>query len=780
MRFIIWGSALSLSVASTLAHAQQTPQNAAQAGVLEEVIVTAQRRDENLQRAAVAVSAISGDALLQAGVTQPTDLSALVPALQVSTAAGPYTLFYLRGVGSFNGNALSDSTVAFNIDNVYVARPSSSAGFFYDLERVEVLKGPQGTLYGRNATGGAINVISRKPEVGSFAAEATIDVGNEGYLQVNGALNVPLGESAAARLAIQSVDHDAYMSDGTDDQEDRAARVQLRFEPSDDLSINVSADFYDQGGVGVGNVILSQDLGDERIGVHDQRSADYISQLLIFPAGDFLNPLPNDSFLDNQYWGTHATIEWRTDAGTLTVIPAWREGELDYRSYTPGFFIRQLEKDEQASIEARFASSEDQPLRWLLGVYGLAEDIDVTPSFNQQYNASWQQFSTSTDSWAAFGRVTFAISDAVRLTGGLRYTQDDKSFEGRFRTAQVLCPGAFIPPPAGPQFCFGGSALPYGLAPPAQIVLPDGSLSPFTPWVGGQIVTAREFTNDQSENWDSTTWRAALEWDVSDRSLFYASVETGFKAGGFFFTIDDPTYEPEEITAYTIGSKNRFLEDTLQLNAEVFYWDYKDQQISHLNLDSAGTAVFATENVGSATVQGIELELMYLAGRNTLLRADVQYLDAEYDDFVYNVPNFGAPPVADCPSTPAGTVFSVDCSGKTPPQSPEWTVNLGLEQTFPLSSGARIIFQVGTHYQSETLTGLEFLDSEKQDAYWMSNAALMFNSPEDRWSVAAYVDNIEDETVLASSFPEPLAGQSLVTGTLRPPLTYGVRLTAKF
>ena len=776
---VILGSALSLSVASALAQAQSTAPSS-ETTALEEVIVTAQRRDENLQRAALAVSAIDGDALLQAGVTVPTDLSELVPALQIASAAGPYTLFYLRGVGSFNGNALSDSTVAFNVDNVFVARPSSAAGFFYDLERVEVLKGPQGTLYGRNATGGAINVVTRKPEIGTFGAEATVDAGNEGRFQVNGALNVPIGERTAARLAIQSVDHDGYMSDGTDDQEDRAARAQLRFEPSESLAVNLSADYYDQGGRGVGNVILSQDLGDDRIGVHDSRSSSYISQLLIFQAGDFLNPLPADDFLDNQFWGAQATVDWHTSLGTLTVIPAWRKGDLDYRSYAPGFFIRQVETDEQGSLEVRFASNDDQPLRWLIGAYGLSEDIDVTPAFNQQYNASWQQYSASTDSWAAFGSLTYAFSDALRLTGGVRYTKDDKSFDGRFQTAQVLCPGAFIPPPAGPQFCFAGSPLSYGLKPPPEIVAPDGSLIPFSVGTGGQIITAREFTNDESKQWDSTTWRAGLEWDVTDRSLLYGAVETGFKAGGFFFTVDDPTYEPEEITAYTLGSKNRFLDDTLQLNAELFYWDYKDQQISHLNLDTSGAAVFATENVGAATVQGIELEMMFLAGRNTLLRADVQYLDSSYDEFVYNVPNFGAPPVANCPSTPAGNVYELDCGGKTAPQSPEWTLNLGIEQTFPLSSGARIVLQAGTHYQSETLTGLEFLDSERQDAYWMSSAALMFTSSEDHWSVSAYIDNIEDETVVASSFPEPLSGQALVTGTLRPPRTYGVRLTARY
>ncbi len=743
-------------------HAQETA-----SASLEEVVVTAQRVEESLQRAALPVSALSGDAVSDAGVTRVQDLSALVPSLQVSAAAGPYPLLYLRGVGNFNGNALSDAAIAVNLDDVVLARPSGVGGHFYDLDRVEILKGPQGTLYGRNATGGALNLITRKPTQ-ELGGDATLDVGNEGLVRFEGAVNLPLGDTVAARAAAQIVEHDGYFSDGTDDEKSQAGRLQVNFTPNDAFSLLASTDYYHMGGKGVGATILDPAGGFTAAGARAGAASDPInaiySQTLIFTAGDFYGPLLQKALFvptpvkltqDNTYWGASVTLDWKTDAGTLTVIPAYRHGEIDYFSVAPSFLIDQEETDKQSSLEVRFASNTDRTVNYLLGAYYLDEDIDSTPTYDQQYNASAQDYNPTTKSYAGFGRITFKLSDAFRLTGGVRYTHDDKDFEGVLNAAQVLCPGVFIPPPAGPQFCFGGVG---------QVTIP-----------GAPIVL------DTSKTWSETTWRAAAEWDVAPQSLLYASVETGFKAGGFFFSHDDPTYDPEKITAYTLGSKNRFLDDRLQLNGEAFYWKYKDQQISHLGRDSTGTVIFPTENVGKATMKGIELELQFLATTNTLLAADVQYLDAEYDEFVYNLPNFGPPPGTSCPfvGAPPPTPFIVDCSGKTPPQSPEWTFNLGIQQKLPLGNGGRFVFDAHTHYQSDTLTGLEFLDLEVQDAYWMSGASIAYDSPS-HWSVSAYIENIEDEDVMQSTFPNPLAGATLTAATLRPPQTYGIRFAVNF
>jgi iron complex outermembrane receptor protein len=751
-----------------LAEPADASSNAAPTAGLEEIVVTAQRREENLQHAAISVTAVSGADLSDAGAIKIQDLTQLVPSLQVTTAAGPYPLFYLRGVGNFNGNGFSDSAVAYNLDGVYVARPSSTQGNFFDLNRVEILKGPQGTLYGRNATGGAINVITNKP-TGDFGGEATIDFGNYDTKNINAVLNVPFSPTLAARLAVQSTYHEGYLSDGTDDENGKAARLQVRFTPNDQFTVNTSADYYHQGGKGPGSTLLQAGVsgfvdGNPRIGNTSPPINAIYSNTLYFLAGNtfgplldktlVINPVPTNIQQGNDYWGLSATAEWKTGAGTLTVIPAYRHSSLDFVSGSPGFLIAQRETDKQGSVEARFASTTTDPLTYLAGVYFLDEKIGTRAIYDQQYNESTQAYDLTTKSYAAFGRLSYAATDRLRLVGGVRFTDDQKSMNGTLNSSAVLCPGAFIPPPAGPQFCFGGVG---------QITVPNPPL-----------------VQSPSDSWKETTWRASVEYDAAPASLLYAAVETGFKAGGFFFTNDNPTYQPEKLTAYSIGSKNRFLDNKLQLNAEAFYWLYKDQQISHVGQDSAGEVVFPTNNVGKAPLKGVELEGQYLITATTLFMADLELLDAKYDDYVYSVPNFGVPPTTGCPYTPlAGGKYQINCSGKTPPQAPKRSFNFGLQQTIPIGD-VSVVADVRTHYQSETLTGLEFAAIEMQDSYWMTDASLGVHGLHDRWIAAGYINNISDTTVIQGTFPHALAGFALTSATLRPPRTYGVRLTVKF
>jgi len=735
---------------------------------LEEIIVTAQRREENLQHAAVAVTAITGDKMGEAGAIRLQDLTQLVPSLQVSVAAGPYPLFYLRGVGNFNGNPLSDAAIAFNLDGVYIARPSSTNGTFFDVDRVEVLKGPQGTLYGRNATGGAINVITNKPSTDAISGDASVEFGNYGTKNVNGALNLPVNSTLAVRLAVQSTEHDGYLSDGTDDDKGKAVRLSVRYTPNESLTIDTTADYYHQGGTGAGATALQPGTGfvdgNPRIGNTSAPINALYASTFYFLAGDtfgpladkalFYSPLPLDIQQNNDYGGFGTTIDWKSAAGTLTVVPAYRESTLNFTSTAAGFIIDQQERDKQGSFEARFASNTNEPLTYLAGIYYLNESAGARLLYDQQYNASLQNLELSTKSYAGFGRLGYAITDTVRLTAGVRYTEDKKSFHGTFVSAAVECPGSFIPPPAGPQFCFGG--------------------------VGQVTVPTPPIDQQSAASFSDTTWHAGAEWDVTSSSLLYASADTGFKAGGFFFTHDDPSYQPEHITAYSLGSKNRFLDNRLQVNAEAFYWIYKDQQISHLGVDSTGTIIFPTQNVGSAKMKGLELETQYSLPTNTLLMADIEYLDAVYENYVYTTPNFGTPPVTACPYTAiAGAQFQVNCSGNTPPQAPKWSLNLGLQQTVPVGTGS-MVGDLTTHFQTQTSTGLEFSAIEEQGSYWWSNADLGYHAAQDRWAVVGFVDNLADKTVVQGTFPQPLAGAAITAATLRPPRTYGVRVSVKF
>ncbi|WP_114955073.1 TonB-dependent receptor [Sphingosinicella terrae] len=774
----------------------------AQEGI-EEITITAQRRAESLQRAAIAVSVADSGDLINAGVTNPQALTSLVPALQVANAAGPYALFYLRGVGNFNGNSLSDSAVAVNLDGVFLSRPSSTSGLLFDVDRVEVLKGPQGTLYGRNATGGAINIVTRRPQLGEFGGEFMASYGNYDAIQLNGALNVPIGESMAVRVAGQYVEHDAYMTDGTGDQDDLAGRIHFRWEPSSTVTIQFGADYFRQRGAGIGATVLTDDVADRQVGLGDPRSDAAFRSIYFFPAGNTLAPIADDTYLNNEFWGGYASVDVDTEIGTITGIAGYRGASLDFRSNTPSFLINQREEDEQYSVELRFASRTDVPLQWLLGAYYFYEDIDVPDvSFNQQVSASYQQFFPTTESLAAFGRLTYNVTDRFRLNLGARYTVEDKDFVGNFYQLSVLCGGTVLrPDPTLPVTnCFGAPLLPNTIV-PGPIFAPNGAVIPFQPFGFGsafpggpattpQFLSIAAFSLDRSAAFDRFTWRAGFEYDVLDASLLYGSFETGFKSGGFFFTRDNPVYRPERIEAWTLGLKNRFLRNRLQLNLEAFWWEYRDQQVSSTSRDSQGAVIFATRNVGQSRNRGFEIEGIALVTPNTQLSANLQYLDAEYTSFIYLTPNqspqvpglnTSVPPVANCPFTLADppTLYRQDCSGRRPPNAPEWVFSLGVEQTVPLG-GWNLVLNARTRYQSKIFTGLEYLEVQEQEGYWQSDASITLAEASDRYFVTAFINNIENNDIIGNSFPHPFGGANLVVGSVRPPRTYGLRAGVRF
>jgi iron complex outermembrane receptor protein len=292
---------------------------------------------------------------------------------------------------------------------------------------------------------------------------------------------------------------------------------------------------------------------------------------------------------------------------------------------------------------------------------------------------------------------------------------------------------------------------------------------------------------NEDHTWTATTWRAGAQWDVTPASMLYATVATGFHSGGFFFSADNPVYQPEHIHAYTLGSKNRFLNGRLQANLEAFYWDYKDEQFSHLSLDSHFDIVFKTENIGHVPIKGAEIQTQYLLTDHTLLGAQAQYLDSYYRQFTYDQPLI--PPLSGCPVSsafgPGGPVYTVNCQGQQPPQSPRWTVNLALQHTLPLPEGKALVASINTHYQTKTPTGLDNLSPELQGSYWMTDAVLTWRSEGNRWNVSAFVNNIENAAVKGTTFFEPFGGIApgsppIAAASLRPPRVYGVRVAAHF
>jgi len=763
---------LTLEVAS--AQQAQNAVAAEQSAGLQEIVITAQRYEENEQHAAIAISVLSGNDILTSNVTRPEGLTALLPSVQVSDDTGPYSIFYIRGVGNFAANGLSDAAVLVNFDGVTVSR-SGTSGFFYDLDRVEVLKGPQGTLYGRNATGGAINVISKQPVLDEFSADAMVEYGNYSTVREDGMINLPIAATAAVRVAGYHVQHDGYMDDGTDNQDDSGGRLSFKITPNESLNIVWVADFFKQGGQASGGTVTGTTTTffpqptfspSDRLGFFTPEVESFITTMPNVLNGRTMAPFQNVNYEDNRFWGIHSTIDWRTPIGTLTVIPAFRESQLDYTSFATGVMLRENSEEKQKSIEVRLGSGIQQALSYVAGVYYL-DDPNSVPEYdvNQQSVATFQSYEANTISKAAFTNLTYAITPTVRVTGGARYTRDDKEFNGTSASNSMICTRGFLA-------CPNAAVFPYSQAAPIPPVF-------FNP--NGTITTLTNYTNSNAESYSKVTWRAGADWDITDQNMVYASVGTGFKSGGFYFSGDTNFYQPETITAYTIGSKNRFLDNRLQANLEVYYWKYKNQQISHLSLDSENQLIFPTENVGEATYKGFELDLQARPFPHTLLSADVQYNDGVYDSFTYHTPNQngGVSNGTGCPNvgTP-GATYTVDCSGKQPPYAPLWTLTGGVQQTVPLPADAKLVGGARVHYQTSTLTALEFLPLEEQPGYALWNFDLTYSTAHDRFFVGAYIDNAFDKTALSFSFPTPLS--TFMTATLQHPRTFGARAGVHF
>ncbi|WP_033921811.1 TonB-dependent receptor [Sphingomonas sp. 37zxx] len=774
-RALLAGATAILALGGQTAHAQEAstaPQeDSSQAGEqaeaetgLADIIVTAQRRSESLQRAAVAVSAVTGDDLARSGITETANLGKLVPSLVVQPTGGT-TSFFLRGVGTNSQNSFSENAVAYNFNGVYVGRPTAPAGAFYDLQRVEVVKGPQGTLYGRNATGGAINVLPKAPILGEFSGEGLFEYGNydskKGFL----ALNVPIGNVVALRVAAQVVDRDGYISDGYDDDKGEAVRASLLIEPSAMWSATLVADYYRQHGKGAGAVLLPNASFavpplEDRVSVSDPRAraaiSSYAATLFAPPfcggLGGFITSgcvaqAGTDGFLDNEFFGVSATVVGDTGFGTLTVIPAWRRSDVKFRTYLPGFAGDFSDLAEQSSIEVRLASNEGQRLRYVIGGFYFGEN-QATENFFRQGTISTTRFTPrlNTESVAAFGQLTFDVTSALRLVAGGRYTGEDKR-----------------------QFTSTASGgLPRPVEPPLS--------APFT----GNL------------SFEKFTWKAGVELDAGPASLVYANVATGFKSGGFFVAQPpNNTFDPETLTAYTVGAKNRFFGNKLQLNVEAFYWDYRDQQITHIGGVPTGNGLFGqgsvTVNAGKSRIYGAEFEARFAPSRSDLFNLNVQYLNGKYDSLqTSNFSPTGAPVTTGCrtlgsraanPGVNAARFFDIDCSGKPTVNSPNWALNLGYERTFELTGDLSLIAGARGNIESSRFLDANYREDQKQDGFAMADAFLTLES-RGGWNLTGFINNITDEEVLARAGTRPIL--DFPVGTLRPPRTYGVRVGFNF
>jgi len=816
-KFIVTLCAVWLPVV-VLAEAAPTAAAPGAAAAIEEIVVTAQRREENLQKTSVPIDVVSGDELKNANVLRMTDLSAVVPGLQIGQGAGP-TQIYIRGVGDFGSTPINNPAVAANIDGVYVARSQALEGNFFDVARVEVLKGPQGTLYGRNATGGAINIITNRPSFDAVSGYGDVEVGNYSTRTFQGALNLPVSSDLAVRLAGQAVDRDGYVSPtGGDDDKHQAARLQVLWR-MDNVTLLIAGDYAHIGGIGHDFVVLSNNYagtGSPYTSALSAPARNYFyaasaTQRLCLPGGFFpgysgvgdcpaVAPYPAPPFppgsvgpydslvafpstvprQDNTFYDAHAELTVDLGAAQLTVLPAHRVAELDNTTFPGSFLYTSQGKSTANSMEARLGGM-NRTLKWVGGLYYFKETYDS----NENINAGLIQDNSpvtgqSTRSEAAFGEVTFSITPATRLIAGARYTSDHKYLA----TTLTATPPTIAYLPVSPQGigCFMGLPKPC---------------------------TLESVAGDATFN--KPTWKVGFEHDLAPDNMLYATASKGFKAGGFnqAASVRNPSapssFEPETLTAYELGSKNRFLDKRLQVNVEVFYWDYKNHQEPHINLDGQDQIDFAYTNAGKATSSGADLEVEWQATRADRLNGSVEYNHSHYNSFTYDVPNnaSGGPfargagngfssfdplsPLAAntaCATSAitAGPLMGgvhVDCSGHQLLHAPTWTASAGFSHRLTFGSGASVTLALDAHYTGPQWLAIDFLPAERAPSYVTTYASLTYVAANDHWSIVAFGRNLSNESVETAAFENPYVA-GYVTGSVALPRTYGARVSVRF
>jgi iron complex outermembrane receptor protein len=776
----------AIAILATVCEGQASAQAQPAAGgktQLEQIIVTAAHRKENLQKTAIAVTAVSAASLQAAGVVQARDLSKTVAGLSI-TASGAGSQIYLRGVGTFATDTYTSSPVSTNLDGVYLSMPPMINGVFYDLARVEVLKGPQGTLYGRNATAGAINIITTQPGpvMGGYA---TFEAGNYGLFKTAGAVNLPVNDQLDVRVAGQFLNRDGYYSDNTGRTGDDAARIQLRYKPNDAIELTLGADYQHATGQEEPLVVIGANPNNPWEGPTTSLSnADIIAaRNPADPYGIGLPPffsalLPpitsGDLGLRNDSAGVRADLEWNLGFANLSFISSYRHLATHFDT-DPGFLSEQDVMAHQVTEELRLASPTDSgPWKWQAGLYYFSNSAVQDLFLNEGFTASPLNYTDRDSSAAAFGEITYSILPQLRLTGGLRGTTETSTQSGFgddiYTPAAFSSFSAFLAASHTPGFLIPG--------------IVDATLHPI------------EYSVSNGATFRNISVKAGAEYDVAPNSLAYANFTTGFKSGGIIPDLSTPlvsnVYKPETLDAYAIGSKNRFFGGSVQVNAEAFYWDYKNHQEVYLTQSQANPSLSLplTHNIGDATVKGFSLDALYRPTPNDLLSGQLEYLDSTFDNFQYyeyTTPGYR-------PSTGCATEFlrvveiagqqqalnTVNCSGKPFTRAPHFSINLSLQHSFELGGDRGSLFAViSSHITTSQWLAVDYTPQEHEGGLTITDINLTYEPPNGAWSVTGYVHNIENTASYSSAFAYAFA-TNVTVGGINPPRTFGGIFKVRF
>lgn len=740
----------------TPAFAEEEPNAAKGDQPLQTVVVTAQKREQDVQSVPVAISVVSGDDIIDRGIDNSNDIQRLVPGLSGQQSGFSRPRWFIRGIGSNDPNLTTESPLGVYRDEIFTALTSLQSFAIYDLERVEVLKGPQGTLWGKNTTAGAVNFISRKPSQ-QTDGYLRLSAGDWGARSAQGAAGGGISDRLAGRVSFYHQEYDGYATNlynGKDGPgfEQTGLRVQLLGDLSDNLSALYKVEFGNRKpGGGYAHTVNSEAGGADRYGF----TPGYGSK----PKADS-DYYAGESVDDTDTIGHLFKLDWELGHGyTFTSITGYDESE-NYTTSTSGHpptYIGTRDKTAsrgttdgwQLSQEFRLVSPQTDRLSWIAGLHYFRYRFDrdtanatFEPAARTSFNRTWLK--QDAESYAAFGSLKFNVTDRFALNGGLRWTEETKDIN-----IHTVRTGT-------------GSTVHTDHAAWWNL---DSLGSPLT---YNQNIS-------RSGKWSELTGDFTPEYFFTDNFLGYFRYARGYRSGGFGSTIPTlnagqvaagvqpyiPQVEPEYLDSYEFGVKSSWLDGRLQANAAIYYYDHKDIQLNvqapnPLNLVNPPTGAFS-QNAAGGEVKGLELEVQWRPLDNLRIGGAFNITDAKYKDFN---------PVLSV----SGVTGEVDRSGNRYFRTPKYMASLDLEYRAPLPNrlGTLVlatdwVYRSHQYYdaarqgasQGEVAVALDgnVYQSEwqEQDAYWVGNAKVAYEPPHGQTEYFVSVSNLLDETYVVNS-----------------------------
>ncbi len=779
-------AAAGVFLPAATAQAEEADEEQASTGGIEEVVVTARRREETAQSVPIPISALSADRLEDRGITEVQHVEQLTPNMSFneSVVARGTAQVFLRGIGQINWGGTQDPKVGIYVDGVYLGRPQGSVFDLLDIDRVEVLRGPQGTLFGRNTTAGLVHVITKKPD-SVFDATIRGGVGNAGQYSADGLVNIPLIDDVlAARLAFQARKDDGWMKDDAGREwnttDSRTLRGTLLWTPNDSVEVSLAAEFFrarETGGLADCEELLGGPAGINFLvlifGAYDELEAACAPDDNPFRSND--ND-PNGLFVDTN--SAALTVTWDFADVTLTSISAWRDMKELNESWGwgsdfyggPSYHLEVLQDEastyDQLSQEFRVEGSAfNERMTWITGLYGFTENV-VLPinvpflrglapptdpaeaplweafgpiALGAQANISRRQLTDATnDSWAVFAEGTLDITDAWSVTAGWRWTKDTRQFKRSQFTAD-----------------FGFDPF-YGC--PGNIG-PDG-------------LAMRSYC-DQEVDFSQSTPRAILNYAITDDVMAYLSFSRGYSSGGMNGDVRMRPYAPEISDNWEVGMKSQWFERRLQLNVTVFQNDYENQQIT-IGRVVDGQPTADQINAQAATIEGVEMELLATPAEGWFVTGTYGYLTGEYDEFTVVDNTFD--PVTFEETLVVRDLSDISFIGFTPNRS--WNVSVAKE--FYLDNAGSMTAQVGYNYRGPyyAAAALTRLRRHRTEPLGLVDARLRWDMGNGKTSVSLWGTNLSDEVYYRGA--QDLVDLGILLYYYAQPRRFGLTLEHRF